>query len=50
MDDVLHTYTLPESRTPEAYDETVAVACLQGLINREGPLLYVLSPADEHPE
>jgi hypothetical protein len=50
MDQVLYTYTLPESRTSEAYDEAVAVACLQGLINRAAPRLYVLSPADEHPE
>ncbi len=50
MDQVLYTYMLPDSRTSEAYDEVVAVACLQGLINRAGPRLYVLSPGDERPE
>ena len=47
---VMHTYTLSDNRTPDAYDEAMVVACLQGLINRAHPRLYVLSPADKHPE
>jgi hypothetical protein len=49
VNQVLHTYTLPETGTPAAYDEAMAAACLQGLINRAGPELYVLSPADKRP-
>ena len=50
MDQLMHTYTLSDDRTPDAYDEAMAVACLQGLINRDRPRLYVLSRADAHPE
>ena len=46
---VLHVYTLVDNGTPEAYDEAMAVACLQGLINRDAPELYVLSPRDPWP-
>ena len=34
QDDRLFTYTLSPAGTPEAYDEALAVACLQGIINR----------------
>ncbi len=45
----LYTYELPKPGIPEAYDEAMAVACLQGIINRESPRLYVLSPANDRP-
>jgi hypothetical protein len=45
----LYLYTLSHDGTPESYDETMLVACLQGLINRDAPRLYLLSPKDEHP-
>lgn len=38
----LHLYTLGAHTGPAAYDEAVAVATLQGLINRDAPTLYVL--------
>jgi len=45
----LYTYTLAQDGTPESYDEALAVACLQGIINRKEPVLYVLSRNDPHP-
>ncbi|MBI3853645.1 MAG: hypothetical protein HY298_25655 [Verrucomicrobia bacterium] len=39
----LYTYTLARDATPESYDEAMAVACLQGILNRKSPALYVLS-------
>ena len=46
----LHTYTLSPDGTPAAYDEAMAVACLQGIINRAAPDLYVLSPTNARPQ
>ena len=46
----LYTYTLAQDGTPEAYDEAMAVACLQGIINRESPELYVLSHKNTRPQ
>lgn len=40
----LHTYTLVQRADPATYDEAVAVATLQGLINRDAPSLYVVPP------
>jgi len=45
----LNTYTLRQDGTPEAYDEALTVSCLQGLANRNGPSLYVLSRGSERP-
>jgi len=39
----LHLFTLVQRADAATYDEAVAVATLQGLINRDGPVLYVLS-------
>ena len=46
----LYTYTLAQEGTPESYDEAMAVACLQGIINRESPTLYVLSRKNTRPQ
>ncbi len=46
---ILYTFTLLANGTPEAWDEAMAAACLQGLINRDAPSVYVLTPADKHP-
>jgi len=46
----LYTYTLTPSPSPESYDEAMVVACLQGIVNRERPRLYVLSKSDGRPE
>jgi hypothetical protein len=43
------TYTLSHNGTAASYDEAVAVACIQGIVNREGPELMVFSPKDKHP-
>jgi hypothetical protein len=45
----LYTYTLAQDGTPEAYDEALAEASLQGIINREVPELYLLSRASPRP-
>ncbi len=47
---LLYTYTLPESGTPTAYDEALAVASLQGIINRDSPELYVLTRNNGRPQ
>jgi len=46
---ILHTYTLAQDGTPESYDEALAVASLQGIINRERPELYLLSRKNSRP-
>ncbi len=46
----LYTYTLAQDGTPESYDEALAVACLQGIINRKTPELYVLSRKNTRPQ
>ncbi len=47
--DPLYTYTLGSDGSAQAYDEAVAVACLQGVVNRDGPRVYVLSQKDRRP-
>jgi hypothetical protein len=39
----LYIYTLAQRGDAATYDEAVAVATLQGIVNREAPALYVLS-------
>ena len=46
----LYTYTLTQDGSPQSYDEALAVACLQGIINREAPEVYVLSRKDHRPQ
>lgn len=43
------TYTLAQDGTVDSYDEAMAVACLQGIINRTAPELYVLSRKNQRP-
>ncbi|MDR0843738.1 MAG: hypothetical protein LBN71_00815, partial [Tannerella sp.] len=45
----LYLYTLKGSETQATYDESVAVACIQGILNREGARLYVLSKTYTRP-
>ncbi len=47
--DPILTYTLAHDGTPESYDEAMAVGCLQGLVNRDSPRVYVLSAKDNRP-
>ena len=45
----LYVYELPNPGETASYDEALAVACLQGIINREGPRLCVLSSVNARP-
>ena len=44
--DLMYMYTYVGGRGKVAYDEAMAVACIQGIINRERPCLYVV-PANK---
>jgi hypothetical protein len=46
----LYTYTLAQDGTQASYDEAMAVASLQGIINRASPDLYVLSRTNTRPQ
>ena len=46
----LYTYTLTQDGMPAFYDEAMAVASLQGIINRASPELYVLSHTNTRPQ
>jgi hypothetical protein len=46
----LYTYTLSQDGTQASYDEAMAVASLQGIINRTSPELYVLSRTNSRPQ
>lgn len=46
----VYSYTLTHDATATAYDESIAVACLQGIVNRGGPRVCVLSRKDTRPE
>src|ERR1039458_2577836 len=46
----LYTYTLAQDGTQASYDEAMAVASLQGIINRTSPELYVLSRTNTRPQ
>lgn len=45
----LYIYTLNEDNTADAYDEAVTVACVQGILNRNNTMLYLLSDTYERP-
>ena len=49
-DDAMYVYTVTTSGTAAAYDEAVAVACVQGIVNRDGPRVYVLSSGNARPQ
>ena len=46
----LYVYTLKGTNTQTSYDEAMAVACVQGIMNREKPLLYVKSNSFMRPD
>jgi hypothetical protein len=48
--DPVIVYTLSEQETTESYDASILVASLQGIINRESPMVYVISTAKRWPE
>jgi hypothetical protein len=46
----VYSYTLSHNGTPQSYDETMAAATLQGIINRKAPRLYLFSRKDDRPQ
>lgn len=46
----LYSFTLTHDGSPESYDEAMAVACLQGIINRKSPEVCVLSRKNSRPK
>src|SRR5690606_21650584 len=50
LPDTVYVYQSKANIGATAYDEALAVACLQGLINRDQPLLYVVSAANARPQ
>ena len=44
-----YIYDLPDLQGEEAYDHAMAAATMQGIINREQPILYILSPWSKMP-
>ena len=48
-DGKLYLYTLSATSPEDAYDEAEAVACIQGIVNRNAPVLYVLSSTNTRP-
>jgi hypothetical protein len=48
-ENILYTYTLTQNGTAASYDEAMAAATLQGVINRDAPELYVLSDTNSRP-
>ncbi len=46
----LYTFKLAQDGTPAAYDEAMAAACLEGIINRTSPELYLLSSTKTRPQ
>ncbi len=50
LDPSLASFTLTHDGSPDSYDEAIAVACLQGIMNRTSPELYVLSRKNPRPQ
>jgi hypothetical protein len=46
---VIYGYTLAHDGSPRSYDEAMAAATLQGIINRQAPRLYLFSRKDDRP-
>ncbi|MBR4748448.1 MAG: hypothetical protein IK083_02605 [Abditibacteriota bacterium] len=45
---VIYRYTLNDDGTQRAYDEALAVACVQGIVNRDKPVLWVTARNDKN--
>lgn len=45
----MYVYTLKGSPSTSTYDEAMAVACIQGILNRDGTHLYVMSNRHNKP-
>ena len=46
----MYLYTPAQVSGAEAYDEAVAAACIQGIVNRTNPQVYVLSNVSTRPQ
>lgn len=49
-DGSIYVYTLSGSHSPSGYDEAVAVSCIQGLLNRERPCIFLKCATNAIPE
>jgi len=45
----IYIYKLAQKDNVAMYDEAMVVSCLQGIINREGPKVYVISQSNKEP-
>ncbi len=45
----IYTYTLSSNGTVDSYDEAMAVSCLQGILNRDSTMVYVLYNSTTRP-
>jgi hypothetical protein len=45
----IYVYRLTGSEKTQLYDEAVAVSCFQGILNRRGPVFYVISSDNQDP-
>lgn len=48
--DIIYTYRLSNRETQFSYDEAMVVACLQGIINRDVPRVYIASEKNNRPK
>ncbi len=46
----MYVYSLRQDGTPQAYDEAMTAACLQGVINRDAPTVYLVSKTYARPQ
>ncbi|MBR4748446.1 MAG: hypothetical protein IK083_02595 [Abditibacteriota bacterium] len=47
---IIHKYTLLDDGSQRAYDEAAAAGCMQGLINREKPVLWMTGKRENTPD
>ncbi len=47
---IVYTYKLSDRETQFSYDEAMAAACLQGIINRDAPRVYITSERNNRPQ
>jgi len=48
--DVVYTFKLSDNETPFSYDEAMAAACIQGIINRDAPRVFITSERNNRPQ
>lgn len=50
MENKVYLYNVKHDKDEQSFDEAMIVACLQGIINRERPILYCTSQHSKKPE